>query len=299
MSRLTITKFNETYLNKVHRTDCLTFLKTLPNNCLDVVVTSPPYNMGNQDFSEDPKRPKTTDKSVNKLKASSKVLEEGYDTFDDCLPWSVYVNQQRELLMELIRCLRPDGAIFYNTKWRIHKGLLNDLHKIVYGFPVRQVIIWNKYSTASFSDNFFMSRYEVIYLITKGIDSTLKITKNGQTYGDIWSFCPERDNDHPAPFPVDLPYNCISALKCGEERKLVVYDPYHGSGTTSIVADALGHNWLGTEISEKYIKDFYERLKKNKLHSELNIKNEDNKKHALNYKYYDTKEVLNVNKIIL
>jgi DNA modification methylase len=297
MSRLTITKFNETHLNKVHKTDCLEFLKTLPSNCLDVIVTSPPYNMGNSDFSENPKRTVTTDKKNLGLGASSKVLSEGYSDFDDCLPWSVYIQQQRELITEMIRCIRPDGAIFYNTKWRIHKGLLENLHKITYGFPVRQMIIWNKYSTAAFSDNWFMSKYEVIYLITKGIDSTLKITKKGQVFGDVWDFCAERNNEHPAPFPVDLPLRCISSVKAGEERPLIVFDPYHGSGTTSIVAEALGHNWLGCDISDEYIEMFEKRRAKNKVHSELNIKDEDNKKHASNYRYFDSKEVVNVNKI--
>ncbi len=41
-----------------------------------------------------------------------------------------------------MRVLKEDGAIFYNHKWRIQEGLIQELHDIVDGFPVRQIIIW-------------------------------------------------------------------------------------------------------------------------------------------------------------
>ena len=73
--------------------------------------------MGNVDRSENPKRPKVDydkDKSLNR--DNNPLFGEGYADFDDCLPHSEYIKQQRTLLKELTRALTDEGAIFYNTK---------------------------------------------------------------------------------------------------------------------------------------------------------------------------------------
>ena len=57
------------------------------------------------------------------------------------MPHSAYVGWQCRCLAEMMRLLRPGGAIFYNHKWRVQKVLLQDRQDIVAGFPVRQVII--------------------------------------------------------------------------------------------------------------------------------------------------------------
>ena len=78
-----------------------------------------------------------------------------------------YVAWQRESLTAMMRVLRNDGVIFYNHKWRVQGGLLQDRHDIVEGFPVRQIIIWKRKGGINFNPGYFLPTYEVIYMICK------------------------------------------------------------------------------------------------------------------------------------
>ena len=60
------------------------------------------------------------------------------------MPYDQYVEWQRECLRAMYRLLTDNGAIFYNHKWQIQAGLLQDRREIVEGFPVRQIIIWRR-----------------------------------------------------------------------------------------------------------------------------------------------------------
>lgn len=279
---------------KIHKINCIDFLTKLPDNCIDVITTSPPYNMGNVNRSENPKR---VDRS-NIKEGSSRdmtLFNEGYSDFDDCLPYSVYVAQQRHLLKEMIRVLTPGGAIFYNTKWRLYSGELDPLTSITDGFDknLRQIIIWNKFSTMAYSETFLMPKYEVIYLFTKGDESTLRFNKDYINYGDVWEFAGEKDNKHPAPFPLELPHRAIGSVY-NNSQKLTVYDPYMGSGTTAVAAECHGYDWIGTDVSESYIEMAMKRIEKNRICSEVNFKTEQGKL----FKQFDNKDsVTKVNKI--
>ena len=146
------------------------------------------------------------------------------------MPHSAYVGWQRRCLAEMMRLLRPDGAIFYNHKWRVQKGLLQDRQDIVAGFPVRQVIIWHRSGGINFNPGYFLPNYEVIYLIAKK-DFTLAPKANA--LGSVWRISQKTGNPHPAPFPPDLVRNCLPAVEQGP-----VLDPVIGSGTTAGVAEA-------------------------------------------------------------
>lgn len=293
--RVNLDEFNKNWINKIHKGDCLDIIKQFPDNSIDVLVTSPPYNLGNPNFSENPKRVVKTD-SNPKDSRNNTLMIEGYSDFDDCLPHSVYVTQQRFLLKEAIRCLKPHGAIFYNVKWRIYNGILRNYEDVLKGFPVRQVIIWNKFSTLAYSPSFFLPKYEVIYVIVKGEgdESSFKLTPEGVKYGDVWEFSSEKDNKHPAPYPLLLPYNAISGLEYPDPKNVVIFDPYMGSGTTAIAAECCGYNWIGTDVSDQYINMAETRLAKNRIHSELNLRSEEGKE----FRRFDNKnEVVKINKI--
>ncbi len=62
-------------------------------------------------------------------------------------------------LMAKMRVLREDGAIFYNHKWRVQAGLLQDRSEIVAGFPVRQIIIWKRDGGINFNRGYFLPTY--------------------------------------------------------------------------------------------------------------------------------------------
>ncbi len=83
-----------------------------------------------------------------------------------------------------------------------------------------------------------------------------------QYRSEVWVIPPDRQKQHPAPFPDKLVRNCIQLTT---EAGDTVLDPFMGSGTTALVAQSLNRNWIGYEIDEDYIKITTERLKSSVL----------------------------------
>lgn len=146
----------------------------------------------------------------------------------------------------MYRLIKDDGAIFYNHKWRVQDGLLQDRQDIVSGFPIRQIIIWRRKGGINFNSGYFLPTYEVIYLIAK---PNFKLVPKANSYGDVWEFTQEMNNPHPAPFPVNLINRIISSTYAN-----VILDPFIGSGTTAIAALLNNRKYIGIEISPEYIK---------------------------------------------
>jgi site-specific DNA-methyltransferase (adenine-specific) len=181
-------------------------------------------------------------------------LLKGYNEHDDMMDRQDYVAWQRECLAEMIRVLRDDGVIFYNHKWRVQAGKLEDQAEIVNGhaLPVRQIIIWKRSGGINTNPGYFLPTYEVIYVIA-GPD--FKLAAAGYQYNDVWEITQERDNPHPAPFPVELPRRCIESVGEG-----IILDPFLGSGTTAMAAIELGRPWIGIDKSQKYCEAARERI---------------------------------------
>jgi modification methylase len=177
------------------------------------------------------------------------------------MPHEKYVKWQKECLTEMFRLIKDDGAIFYNHKWRVQDGLLQDRQDIVSDFPVRQIIIWRRKGGINFNPGYFLPTYEVIYLIAK---PDFKLVPKSNGVGDVWEFTQEMKNGHPAPFPVALIDRIISST-----NSKIVLDPFMGSGTTAIVAMGLKRNYIGIELSPDYCEMAEKRIEKNKVKSEL------------------------------
>src|SRR5690606_9131142 len=94
-----------------------------------------------------------------------------------------------------------------------------------------------------------------------------KLAPKSNKFGDVWKFGQELKNEHPAPFPVKLIDRIISSTTAK-----IILDPFMGSGTTAVVAQELGRNYIGFDISPEYCKMAVERLNKNKITSELSYK---------------------------
>lgn len=109
-------------------------MRTMPPESVRLIVTSPPYNIKNSTGNGL--------KNGRGGKWPKAALQSGYDDHHDCMQHNDYVAWQRECLAEMMRLLRKDGAIFYNHKWRVQNGLLQDRSDIMDGFPVRQILIW-------------------------------------------------------------------------------------------------------------------------------------------------------------
>jgi modification methylase len=237
-------EFPNSYKNRIILGDCLKVMRKIPDESIDLVVTSPPYNLKNSSGNGM--------KDGRGGKWSNAALLDGYSHHNDCMPHDEYTEWQRACLTEMFRIIPEDGAIFYNHKWRVQKGLLQDRQDIVKTFPVRQIIIWRRKGGINFNPGYFLPTYEVIYLIAK---PKFKLTKGANAHGDVWEFAQEFKNSHPAPFPKDLIDRVISSTNAGS-----VLDPFMGSGTTAISARCLDKDFYGIEISEQYCELAKHRL---------------------------------------
>lgn len=246
-------KFPNDFVNKVICGDVIEIMKQIPDGAVDLVVTSPPYNLKNSTGNGM--------KDGRGGKWANAALQQGYHNYDDCMPHENYVRWQRGFLMEAMRVIPDTGAIFYNHKWRVQGGLLQDRQDIVLGFPVRQIIIWKRKGGLNFNSGYFLPTYEVIYLIAK---SKFQLSPRANAFGDIWEFTQEMKNGHPAPFPVKLIDRIISSTNA----KLVL-DPFMGSGTTAISATNFNRNYIGIEISPEYCAMARDRIKKHSAQGRL------------------------------
>ena len=230
------TKFKRKVNGVLHCGDCVQIMNGMREGSVKVIVTSPPYNIKNSTGNG------LKDGRGGKWERAA--LQSGYDTHEDAMGHDEYVQWQRHCLTAMMRVLRPDGAIFYNHKWRVQGGLLQDRHDIVGDFPVRQIIIWQRHGGINFNKGYFLPTYEVIYLIAK---PDFKLLPKANALGDVWKIPQEKKNEHPAPFPIELARRCIESVGEG-----VVLDPFMGSGTTAIAAESSNRQWIGIDISSKY-----------------------------------------------
>lgn len=237
-------KFPKDYVNKIILGDCLDVMRHIPDGSIDLIVTSPPYNLKNSTGNGM--------KNGRGGKWPNAALINGYDNYDDNMPYDEYVAWQRKCLSEMLRIIPDHGAVFYNHKWRVQAGLLQDRQEIVAGFPVRQIIIWKRAGGINFNAGYFLPTYEVIYMIAK---PNFTLAPKANAFGDIWEFPQEMKNIHPAPFPVAL----IDRIVASTSAKTVL-DPFMGSGTTAIAARKNKRNYVGIELSPDYVKLANDRI---------------------------------------
>ncbi len=239
-------KFPRDFINKIICGDAINVMRKIPKETIDLVVTSPPYNLKNSTGNGM--------KDGRGGKWANAALQKGYSHHDDSMPHDKYVKWQRECLEEMMRTIPENGAIFYNHKWRVQNGLLQDRQDIVNGFPVRQIIIWRRKGGFNFNAGYFLPTYEVIYLIAK---SKFKLASKANAFGDVWEFTQEMKNIHPAAFPVSLIDRIVSSTSAK-----VILDPFMGSGTTALSALNFNRSYIGIDISPQYCKMAEQRIKR-------------------------------------
>lgn len=228
------------YLDKVICGDALQVLRELPDECIDLGITSPPYN----------KKHKHGGWLVPKVV---------YKGFTDVLPEEAYQAWQIQVLNELYRITKEGGSFFYNHKVRYENGKM--FHPIEWllktKWTVWQEIIWHRRIAGNIRGWRFWQVEERIYWLVKGKPAELKPQHAKLT--SVWEIRPERAHkDHPAVFPLELPTRIIYAIL--EDRPGTVIDPFCGTGTTLVAAKLLDKNYLGIEISPEYVAYTEQRL---------------------------------------
>jgi len=243
-------------VNRIICGDSETVLKDFPDNSIDIIVTSPPYNFG-LEYKED----------VNK----------------DSLYWQDYFDKLNKILKECCRVLKPSGRLCINIQ-----PLFSDYmptHHIIskqlmdFGLLWKAEILWDKHnynckytawgSWKSPSMPYFKYTWEFIEVFCKeshkkeGSEDKIDITGDEfkkWVYAK-WDIAPEgnmKKFNHPAMFPEEL---VIRLLKLFSYQGDIVLDPFNGVGTTTLVAYKLDRKYIGIDISEDYCKTAEERLK--------------------------------------
>lgn len=233
-------------LDRVICGDALSVLRELPDEIMDVGVTSPPYNKGEN-------------------KKGWLVANIKYSGASDKLPEAEYQAMQVQVLDELYRIAKPGASFFYNHKIRWERGQL--LHPMDWlrktKWTLRQEIIWDRMIAGNIRGWRFWQVDERIYWLYKpkgGDYIGPELRPQHAQLTSIWRLPPERGNKlHPAPFPIALPVRCIYAVLDSQKEGLVL-DPYCGSGTTLVAAKLLGHHYIGIDLSETYCKLAEQRL---------------------------------------
>jgi modification methylase len=231
--------------------DVLSELKKLDSESVDVVVTSPPYNLKNSTGNG----MNQGDKRWGKWKNSK--LMDGYSKHTDNMSREDYISWMQECLKEMFRVLKPNGAIFFNHKFRVQGGLMQG-HPFLEGFNVRQMIIWARSGGMNFNTTYFLPTYEVIYLMpktTKGKDA-IRLKKEAVKKRDKKRIHQDTKNPHPASFPVELVDNILTSC----EGKIVL-DPFAGSGTVGVSAKKNGWSYVLIDNSPEYCDMAEQRIK--------------------------------------
>ena len=249
-------------MNKIYCMDALELLRQIPDNSINLMVTSPPYNAS---------RP--------------------YDIYNDNINFSDYIGCLNKIWQECIRILAPDGKLVINIadqysrtkEYGLRFCLANHYHILKF-FENKlyhyDTIIWQKnrfsnitggkplFGSYPYPTNFlFLSNYEYILVfkkqgkrqINREIKEKSRVLKKEffeYTKG-VWIFNGESSSNHPAIFPEELPKRCIKLLSFYQD---IVIDPFCGIGTTCLVAKQLGRKFIGCDISQEYVNIANKRL---------------------------------------
>lgn len=230
----------------VHWGDCLEIMRGMSSKSIDVVFTSPPYNLKRS-------RGRNDGNNLTGEKRKMGKLKNGYDAHSDDYEYDEYARWQKSVLLECWRLLKDDGAIFYNHKPRLQLGVLQTPLDLNPGLPLRQIIIWDRGSGLNATPRSYAPVHEWVVLFAK---PSFKLKNRAASMvGDVWRLGWETRNPHPAPFPVELPHKALDTVD-GD----IVLDPFCGSGTTGIACLATGKRFIGIDNSKEYCEMARRRL---------------------------------------
>ena len=225
--------------------DCLELMKELPSESIDLIITSPPYNLG-----------KTHHTGNNRF--------EGYKTYEDNMPEEEYQKWQIEVLQECFRILKHDGSLFYNHKNRIRGGVQISPYEWIFltDFTIKQEIVWFN-GSPNFDKCRFYPMTERIYWLTKSSKTKMVNTINHHDVFGVKEWKPQgTKNEFKRAFPVELPQDIISCFPNAN----IVLDPFMGSGSTGVACVNTGRKFIGMELDPGYFE-----IAKNRIEEALNL----------------------------
>lgn len=222
----------------LHQGDCLRIMKELPADSIDAVITDPPYSSGTR---------REASKGLRKSMTRGTADEEWFTT--DSLTTNGFMWLMRECAVEWHRLLKPGGHILCFIDWRMMPALAGAIESA----DLRHVglLVWDK--TYFGMGSCFRNQHELILHFTKG----KSLPPQRRDMGNVLSFKPIRDGDHPTEKPVDLMRALISVV-CPPGGTIL--DPFAGSGATLMAAQADGRDGIGIERETEYLRLQQRRL---------------------------------------
>ena len=244
------------YENKIICADCLEVLKKLPDNCIDIIFTSPPYNFG---------------------------LD--YDVNNDTENWEEYFKKLFMIFEECIRVLKHGGRFIINIQPLYSDGI--PTHHIISKYFMEQKMMWkgemlwekNHHncrvsffgSWKSPSSPYLKYTWEFLEVYCKGsikkagnsADADITADEFKTWVNAKWTILPEtrmKEYGHPAMFPEHL---AERILKLFSYKGDIVLDPFNGAGTTTAVAKKINRRYIGIDISAAYCDMAEKRLDEN------------------------------------
>lgn len=236
-------------INKIYNEDCLNTLTRIPDNYVDLTVTSPPYNLGIK-----------------------------YDIYLDKRPNEEYFAWMEYWLTELYRITKSEGRVCINHYLSMDGVRCSPISNIIsiatkIGFKYHGLAVWNDPTLSKLTawGSWLSARapyvntpYEGVVIFYKehwrktspGITNIPKDEFIAASSG-VWNLKTARSQYHPAVFPESLPSRCIQLFSYEGD---LVYDPFMGIGTTAVACKKLNRNFIGSEISKRYCQVAEKRL---------------------------------------
>jgi adenine-specific DNA-methyltransferase len=244
----------------VYHGNCLKLLKTIPDESMQLIVTSPPYNIGKE--------------------------------YEKKLKLQTYLNQQAAVIKECVRALSPRGSFCWQVGNYIDNGSIIPLDTVLYpiftdlGLKMRNRIIWH-FEHGLHCSKRFSGRYETIIWFTKSKDYVFNLdyvrvpqkypgkkhfkgpnagkyscNPLGKNPGDVWVIPNVKSNhvektEHPCQFPVELIERLVLSMTNEDDW---VLDPFLGTGTSIIAAIRHYRRGVGAETESKYVKLARDRI---------------------------------------
>jgi len=224
---------NDLEINKIYHECNLNTMLQMDDNFVDMVITSPPYNVGNNNMTEN--------------KYNNDVDRKNTNEYEEWL---------FKIIDELLRITKTH--VFFNIQMLSNNK--STIFKLFgrYADKIKDIIIWDKNQpTPAIERGVLTSKFEFIIIFSNENPNKRKFL-NGNFHGNFTNVVKGNNasgniyaKEHRATFPLYLPRTFL--LKFGKEQDLI-YDPFMGSGTTALACIKENRNYIGSEISKEYIE---------------------------------------------
>jgi len=232
-------KLGEFELNKIYYMDAIEFLKKIPDNSVDLVLTDPPYNIS---------------------KKNNFGTMERYSQYEgmDFGEWDKEFNLISWIKIATQKMKSPSSIIIFSS-WQNLKIIADELEKR--DISVKRVLVLKKTNPMPVNrDRLFVNSFEFMIWGTKGT----KWTFNRRGVYETGFF--ECKNNGITKHPTEKQVKTIKELlEILTNENDIVLDPFLGSGTTAVACKQLGRNFIGCDISEEYVKIANKRLEQEVL----------------------------------